>query len=128
MPNLDVADVLDDPDFFDFFTVKRPAVSATVGGIAQTTTQTFTKVAGVVTPAGAPDLMLLPEGSIETGVIQIITRFALQTGKGTGFSPDIVSWHGADYTVLNTDDWSGFGAGFIKALARQRQINPPVAP
>jgi hypothetical protein len=124
MPNLDVADVLDDPDFFDFFTVKRPAVVATVGGVAQTTPQTFEKVAGVVTPAGAPDLMLLPEGSIETGVISIITRFALQTGKGTGYAPDIVSWHGTDYTVVNTDDWSGFGAGFIKALARQRQINP----
>jgi galactose-6-phosphate isomerase len=128
MPLLDVTDVLDDPDFNDFFSVRRPALVATSGGTAAETDQTFTQCVGVVTPASAADMQLLPEGSFQQGVISIITKFRLQSGKGVDFGPDIVYWHGASYTVMHVGDWSGFGVGFVEAVARLRELNPPSVP
>jgi galactose-6-phosphate isomerase len=127
-PQLDVTDVLDDPDFNDFFSVRRPALVATSGGTATETDQTFTQCVGVVTPASPADVQLLPEGSFQQGVISIITKFRLQSGKGVDFAPDIVYWHGTAYTVMSISDWSGFGVGFIQAVARLRELNPPSAP
>jgi hypothetical protein len=116
MPTLDVSSVLLSPEFCDT-RLKCIRSSQTVGddGIAVNTTQT-TRFSGVVTADSGLDLRRDPEGSRVTGTISIITMFFLQDGK-SGEAADIVCWQGRQYTVIDVQDYSRYGRGFIEAKA-----------
>lgn len=122
MPTIDVSEVLTDPDFLDSFTVTRTTESLT-NGINTPTTQTFENVVGVVTADSHLNLQWTPEGTLVAGAITIYTQFRLTNGGGD-VQADCVTWHGNSYTVENTNDWTGYGQGFIVATCTLNQVNP----
>lgn len=126
MPFLDVSDVLSDPDFATTFDVLRSTIT-TVKGRGVSTTQTFAGVIGVVTPAGSNDLKRMPEAARMSGAITIHTTFRLTSSglqpDGTTADADIVSWQGRQWSVLSVDDWTQFGAGFVRAAATMLSLN-----
>jgi hypothetical protein len=116
MPALDVADVLDDPDFVDSTLVcVRNSQTLGLDGRASDTPVPL-PFAGVVFPASGKQLNRKPDGELITGSISIITRFALLVGAA-GLSADVVQWRGNSYTVRAVEDYSHFGAGFAQAVA-----------
>jgi len=114
MPQLDVSDVLLDPDFIDTSLVCiRQAQTVGTDGIA-VDTQTSTPFSGVVTNDTGDILMREAQGEHITGSITIHTKFRLTDGS-TSYSADQVTWLGATYTVSRVANWSTYGAGFIAA-------------
>lgn len=122
MATLDVTDVLLDPDFATTFDVERDASTVSSQGETVLTPTTTTGVVGVVTPANSNDLRRMADAGLErlTGSIAIHTSFQLLAGgtqNGVTTTADIVTWKGRQYSGLTVDDWTQFGAGFVRAVA-----------
>ena len=114
MPQLDVSDILLDPDFVDR-TLVATRNTQTVGdnGLAANSSQAF-PFYGVVTNDKGDLLRRRAEGEHIEGSINIYTRFRLTNGKGD-ISADVVSWQGSSYTVSAVSDYSTYGRGFVSA-------------
>ena len=124
MPLLDVSEVLFDPDFADDTLIcRRSTQTIDVHGRPQFTSadETFT---GVVVPTKSLLLERLAESEVQRGSVTCITTYRLTTGGGST-EADILVWQGTEYTVVNTDDWSTYGAGFIAATCNLKPLNPP---
>ncbi len=121
MANLDVSDVLCDPDLVDTGLVcVRSTETLSAGGIASFT-PTNQRFAGVVTSDQGKTLERQAAGERVEGSIRIITRFALQDGAA-GQTADTVLWRGRTYTVAQVQDYSNFGRGFVQAKCDLLQI------
>lgn len=114
MPQLDVTDVVLDPEFVTLGLIcKRNAVMTGNDGIAVQTQTTKTFV-GVVTNDRGDVLRRLAKGEHIEGSIVIHSRYPLRAGSA-GYSADIVTWMGNDYTVTALADYSSYGRGFTVA-------------
>lgn len=114
MPQLDVSDVLLDPEFIDMSLVcVRQAQTVGNDGLA-VNTPTSTPFYGVVTNDTGDLLERRADGERIMASITVHTKFRLTAGKD-GLSADIVTWDGDDYTVSAVANWSKYGRGFMMA-------------
>ena len=116
MPGLDVSDVLLDPDFCESLTVTRSVQGAPTGGLTQITTSTMSLTA-VIQPANSNDLQRMIDAGRTAGGVVVYAAGAnvLQT-------EDTFAWQGDTYTIIGTDDWSKFGAGYVRGTAAKTNI------
>lgn len=115
MPFLDTSDVLCDPDFCDTTLMcARSVVNANEQGVGTAVTRTF-GFSGVVTSDSGDVLKRVPAGEYVVGSILICTRTKL-IEAAKGYTADIVSWNGNDYTVATVNDYSTYGVGFVEAI------------
>ena len=122
MPNLDVSDVLSDPDFMSKgIDCKRTAVIVGDNGRPQTTV-TNHKLNGVVTSNDGFKLDRRPDGTVIKGAINIHTRFVLTEGDA-GHQADEITWQGREYIVSQTLPNTQYGRGFIKAICILKPIS-----
>ncbi|MFM1454193.1 head-tail adaptor [Yersinia enterocolitica] len=114
MPNLDVTDVLFDPDFCDMsLVVKRNVQTIDADGFA-TNTVTEKGFAGVVTVDRSLESRRMMSGNVIGGAILIVTVERLTQGQ-TGRDADIVTYQNRDYRVTFVDPYTAYGAGFVQA-------------
>ncbi|CNE39210.1 TPA: head-tail adaptor [Yersinia enterocolitica] len=114
MPNLDVTDVLFDPDFCDMsLVVKRSVQTVDADGFA-TNTVTEKGFAGVVTVDRSLESRRMMSGNVIGGAILIVTVERLTQGQ-TGRDADIVTYQNRDYRVTFVDPYTAYGAGFVQA-------------
>lgn len=115
MPFLDTSDVLCDPDFCDT-TLKctRSVVVTNEQGVGVATTKIF-GFSGVVTSDSGDVLKRVPGGEYVVGSILICTRTRL-IEAAKGYTADIVSWDGNNYTVATVNNYSTYGVGFVEAI------------
>jgi hypothetical protein len=114
MPNLDVTEILFDPDFADFsLIVTRNAQTVDSDGFA-TNNQTKANFTGVVTVDRSLEAQRRMAGQVVNGAILIITTFRLTQGQ-TGIDADIVTYQNRDYRVTSVDPYTAYGAGFVQA-------------
>ncbi len=127
MPSIDVTDVLTDPDFIDTATVTKTLRTVGTDGRAVDTSSLPVSFSAVVIPV-AQRLILQSDGALRDGAIDIFTTYALSGGVKTsdsaGRQPDVVTWHGRGYTVAAVEDWTAYGAGWVRATANLQNINP----
>jgi galactose-6-phosphate isomerase len=114
MAQLDVSEILLDPDFTDSLVCARNTQTVDDDGIATDATVS-TPFVGVVTNDLGDILKRFPEGSYVTGSIMVHSRFPLTAGRD-GIDADRVQWKGDMYTVFNIANWTTYGAGFTAAL------------
>lgn len=122
MPNLDVSDVLLDPDFLSKGIIcTRTAVTANDKGRSDTviTSHSFN---GVVTSNDGFKLDRKPDGTIIKGAINIHTRFVLTEGDAN-HQADEIKWQGRDYIVTQVKPNLQYGRGFIKAICILKPIS-----
>lgn len=113
MAQLDVTEILLDPDFMDTGLVCKRSVQ-TIGDFGRAVnTVTSTPFAGVVTSDKGDILERIAGGERKKGSITIHTMFRLTAGSGEDSIADVVTWQGRDYTVANVNDYSHFGRGFV---------------
>ncbi|MWK54681.1 hypothetical protein GO594_01705 [Pseudomonas otitidis] len=115
MAQLDVTDILLDPDFMDTGLVCKRFTQDIGDNGRASNTATSTTFAGVVTSDKGDILERLAGGERKKGSITIHTLFRLQAGNGPDQIADVVTWQGKDYTVANVNDYSHFGRGFVAA-------------
>ncbi|VWD02192.1 bacteriophage protein [Burkholderia aenigmatica] len=116
MAFLDVTDVLLDPDFINTGLVCN-RMTQTVGPNGRATNAaTSTPFNAVVTSDKGDILHRNADGSRIIGSITLHTMFRLRDGgpDNTADADEIV-WQGATYTVVNVNDYSHFGRGFVCA-------------
>ena len=113
MPDIDVSDLLLDPDFTDTFTVTRQAQSVGTDGRAVIATQKFT-IQGVVTMGSMEPFEQTQESIQSRKSITVHSQFKL-LDPTVGFSPDIVTYNDNQYLVRKAYDWSRYGQGFFAA-------------
>lgn len=123
MPNLDVSELLYDPDFATTFDVIRSTQAVDIHGMASNAQVATFGVVGVVTANDDISLLRTPEGERLNGSITIHTTFRLTNGSGAT-DADVVVWNGRQYIVTSVGDWGQFGAGFIMAICSLQQLNP----
>ncbi|WCS27238.1 hypothetical protein LOK46_10595 [Methylobacterium sp. NMS14P] len=124
MADLDVSDVLDDPDFNTPITVLSSveqvgsdglavAIEIVPGGVV---------VMAVVIPDGGRDLIQSSAGDMIQGDITVYTRYPLTTGSRTR-EPDVVFWNGDSYRIIQAKPWL-FGDGYTQAICKLATIEP----
>jgi len=114
MAQLDVSDILCDPDFMSTGLVCERNVQTVGGNGIATNAATNMPFSGVVTSDNGDLLERNPDGERVKGNLTIHTRFPLDDGSAMN-AADIVQWRGRRYTVTVVNDWSHFGRGFICA-------------
>lgn len=115
MAQLDVTEILLDPDFMDTGLVCKRSVQSIGDNGRATNTVSSTPFAGVVTSDKGDILERIAGGERKKGSITIHTMFRLAAGSGEEIIADVVTWQGRDYTVVNVNDYSHFGRGFVAA-------------
>jgi galactose-6-phosphate isomerase len=110
---IDVTSVLLDPMFTDRLTCTRNTQTIGDNGLAVNAGR-VTSFIGVVTSDRGYMMQRRAEGTQVSNSILVVTRFNLQDGS-TGLDADIVTWQKNKYTVVNTEDYSHAGKGFIQA-------------
>ncbi|HDR2590582.1 TPA: head-tail adaptor [Enterobacter ludwigii] len=120
MPDLDVDDILDDPDFCDTSLVCHRQVQTVDAHNYPVNTPVDIPFSGTVTVDRSLEAKRMAAGQNTTGAILIVTRFRLTQGrKAEGTVPeldaDIVTYCGRDYRVTFVDEYTRYGAGFVQA-------------
>lgn len=126
MPNLDVSDILLDPDFCEQLTVQRRAITMTKGRATTTSTTISPAPYGVVFSITG-DLLRASDQQNMPATIVVHTPFRLR-GASPGYEPDLVIWNGDNYAVTALDNFSRYGSGFVAATctAQDSVDNAPV--
>jgi hypothetical protein len=132
MPDLDVTDLLCDPDLTDRFTVLRRTQGNGPNGVNVVTVVGTHCVRGYVGPAGNNALERLPDFQFMSKTVEVKTTFKLRgpaESRGTSYAPDLVAWpitNGDTFVVADVQDWSRFGAGFVSAVCiSQDHVDAP---
>lgn len=103
------------PDNLDRFTVLR--TTSTTNDFGETVlTPTPLPARGVVTTGRPNQLERGPDEQHGTKSITIVTRFRLQLAS-PGFDADGIEWHDDTFVVVEIDDYTAYGPGFIQAVA-----------
>ena len=114
MPNLDVTDVLFDPDFCDTsLLVTRRFQQTDADGIT-TSVEEKSGFSGVVTVDRSLENRRMQAGQAIGGAILVVTTERLSNGE-TGRDADIVTYQNRDYRVTFVDPYTAYGAGFVQA-------------
>lgn len=122
MAFLDVTDVLLDPDFMDTGLVcNRMTQTVDTRGRGQNA-PTATTFSAVVTSDKGDILHRNADGSRIIGSITLHTMFRLMDGS-PGQDADEVIWSGRTYTVVNVNDYSHFGRGFVCATCDLKPLS-----
>jgi hypothetical protein len=109
MSQVNVAELMTDPDFAETFTVKRPTVTM-VRGVGAATYAADRSAVGVVQPMEAHEVALLPEGERGSGeVIEVWTAEDLKAGDGKNTVGDVLVWKGKSYRVTRSEDFAQNG-------------------
>ena len=118
MPDLDVSDLILDPDFADSFTVTRQVQTVGTDGRVTITPSTLNLI-GVVTIGS---LQPFQQGEDYVNSTKVITVHCQERliDPITGYSPDVVTYDGDTYLVKKTYNWSRYGRGFYAAECEQQ--------
>ncbi|MCL8000203.1 hypothetical protein M8994_18390 [Brucella sp. 21LCYQ03] len=112
MPLLDVSDILSDPDFADEIIITRTTVTVERGRTKKE--QTTISASGVVTSDQGDILDRLPDMRRVAGTILVHSTETFVSSDGDR-DADIIEWAGKQYTVIDANDYSRYGAGFTCA-------------
>lgn len=114
MPNLDVTDVLFDPDFCDTHLVVTRRFQQTDADGITTSAEKKSGFSGVVTVDRSLENRRMQAGQVIGGAILVVTTERLSNGE-TGRDADIVTYQNRDYRVTFVDPYTAYGAGFVQA-------------
>lgn len=124
MAEIDVSDLLTDPDFVDTFDVIRRKETVVPGGRPTFDTTIFKDVVGSVQPASGRMLRQLPDAARVEGAIEVYTTFELAEQTKTTTADGLI-WAGQQYIVTRLDPWQNFGNGYTHAVCTlQRLVGP----
>ena len=126
MALIDVSELLTDPDFVDPITAVRRTQTVGNDGIAVFTNATLPVTLASVQPGGKDALYRFPDLANPDEWIRVYCDVRLVAhSEAEGIYGDMLTWKGGRYQVQTSDDWSNFGAGYTKALARLIPVGAP---
>lgn len=124
MADLDVSEVLFDPDLADMFDVIRNREVVNDQGRSETQETRYRNIIGVVTSQSPADLLKRDDGQMMPRKCSVVTAFRLR-GPGAGFQPDDIVLEGIRFTVTEILPFSRFGSGFVEATITSMNASNP---
>ena len=130
MPIHDVNDAFDVTFWDQIVVIRRVAFINNMGRVA--TQDKSMSALAVVTAASPVDLQRVPEWGMMNKAISIYTPFRLQGHAvdevGNVTHPDEVLWRKSLFIINFLEDYSGYGRGFVHAVAvsKQNVDYPPI--
>jgi hypothetical protein len=121
MAEIDVTEILDDPDLADTFVVTRTQQINDNHGRAVALQPVKSTVVGVVQPMSGRALQMMPDMVNVSGAIEVWTRFRLE-GPSENTQADVITWQGRNYMVQNAQAFTNFGQGYVHAVAQQIEL------
>lgn len=109
MPDIDVTELFEDPDLASPIVWTTYVQYIDSHGRARNRPTTRT-IVGVIQPARARTLAMLPDLIRTSGAVEVWCRADLKEGT-QDTAPDVVTWVGQDYTVANVQRWANEADG-----------------
>lgn len=122
MAEIDVSDIIEDPDFQDSFTIVRSVETVDQHG-RSSLAPTSISAWGIVQPASGRTMELTPDAVRTNAMLEIWTQFGLQEASDTT-QADIVLWESKQYMVTHIDPWDNWGQGYRHAVLTRRDLLP----
>lgn len=121
MADIDVSDLLLDPDFTSEVTLISRAASVDEHG-ESVLDEVSRRVSAVVQGSQSEDLIRLPEGARLSDLITVYLRGRLHTETDDGYA-DVIVFDGKRYQVRTVDeDYMNFGAGYTRAICSLESV------
>ena len=124
MSLLDVNEVILDPVVGgEPFTVLRRRETVGDDGRATMITNRL-RMVGHISPTAPNSLVREAAFQMQRSSITVITTFPLMgpaRDNGHRWQPDVVLWHSSFYVVVDVNDWSNWGRGYIEAHCTSMQ-------
>lgn len=115
MAQLDVSELLLDPDFIDRLKLIHRA--STVNSFGENElTETTVNTVGSIQPAPAKEFQRLPE-ALRTSDVRAFYIKAAILSDGSSQYPDIIVFNSSRFQVLSVEPWLNYGSGWNKGLA-----------
>jgi hypothetical protein len=102
------------PRFRNPFVVERRAETVGDDGFVSTSTRKY-PTNGVITAGGGGDLERGQDEQHMPKVLSVVTQFRLQ-GPAPGFQPDIIEFRGSRFVIVQLDDETQWGSGWVQAI------------
>ena len=109
---INIAEIISDPDFMQEYTVRRNVGVWVDGRFVETPTNLAFH--GVIVPANAQDVQMLPEGDRVSGLINFYTTsdnpFQIsRADNGALGTSDQPIWRGNNFRILQVFDYQDYG-------------------
>jgi len=109
---IDVSDIVSDTDFTQ--TITRVVRSETINSFGESViTSSNLLIDAVVTSPSTQELLMFPDATAYKDMIRVTTVSRLNSDS-VGKQPDLIIYHGENYKVAVTNDYSDFG--YTRAL------------
>lgn len=120
MPDIDLTDLLSDPDFAESLTImrRRQIIDPVTGISSAQSNLVLPRPIGVVIPQADLPIQRGPDQQALPRLLQVHTKFRLRSAAiadGRTYLPDFIVWNGDNFYVNRVYDYSHFGRGFIQA-------------
>lgn len=122
MANLDLSDILDDPEFADTCVIIKRTRSTINGRVSQV--EERHKMTAVIQPASAEDITMLSPtvgGGFLGEVLSVWSKKPLSLG-GTDRAGDLVEFKGARYSVASAEDYYANGRYYKTLIVRMSDV------
>lgn len=144
---IDLSDLCDDPDFGQPLSIVRRLEMVGYDGVTRSQSAPITPAPyGSIQSGANPTLLRTSDMATVGKIITVYTKFRLrEEGSAAGYATnadgsyqrdaygnpipgpggltvtqaDVVYYLGDPYQVLQVQDWTGFGAGFVEAICSQ---------
>ncbi len=112
MAQIDVSDLLLDPDFVNPLTLIHRA--PVVNGFGENKlVETCEETVGSVQPASGKTIQRLPDALRVANVSSFWIKAGIVADSTCAY-PDVISFNGKRYAVQTVNDWSNWGAGWVE--------------
>jgi hypothetical protein len=121
MGQIDVSDLMSDPDLVDPITIVRRYTEVDSFGVNKLTERNFPSV-GSVQPASGRTIQRLPEAMRVANVMSFYVQ-GMIISDGTCKYPDLIVFKGQRFAVQVVFDYSNWGAGYSEGTCvRERPV------
>ena len=120
--NINVSELINDPDFAQKFTIERSEQGVFVDGLYVSNKKTF-DITGIVQPYSPKTVEYTQNGDVVSGEIKIWSKQIIYTTRGekdNNGTSDIIIYKGEKYKVNLVKDWEEHG--YWSAVAKRIKL------
>ncbi|CAB4149605.1 hypothetical protein UFOVP558_12 [uncultured Caudovirales phage] len=121
MAQIDVSDLLLDPDFIDNLTLIHRTSTVSNAG-KNVLVETSVATVGSIQPASNKQIMRLPEG-LQSSDVRAFYIKAPILSDGSSQYPDIILFQGARFAIKTVEPWLNFGAGWNMGVCVREDVS-----
>lgn len=122
MAQIDVSDLLLDPEFVDDVTLINRTTEVNEFGVNELEEEEFDTI-GSVQPASYKQIQRLPEALRQADIRSFFVKLEIKTDGSTVY-PDLIEFQGRRYQVQSVAPWLNYGRGWCEGVCVEETPAP----